>query len=171
MARRLLDTATKLALRGEASVQEILLSADIRPENQGMFQAELIAYQLFLLDVIVNRTFGEDARPVRKRMREQFADLAVQAVRKAGGEPSPPEEYVAFLEDRFEEYTPALRRSIESQGAPKWDALALPDAVINNVAESIAGDPLPTTALHFQWLSVFKEIPDALEKYEIVAEA
>lgn len=90
MAHVVLDAAVDLAVRGGSSVRGILESGGVEEGDDDVrFQAELIAYQLFLLDVIANRTFGDDATKVRERIRERFADLAVKVARKAGTEPKP----------------------------------------------------------------------------------
>lgn len=171
MAHVVLDAAVDLAVRGGSSVREILESGGVEEGDDDVrFQAELIAYQLFLLDVIANRTFGDDATKVRERIRERFADLAVKVARKAGTEPKPRGEYIAYLETRFREYAPALRRSMESEGKPEHGGFALPDAVLANVTGSDEPNPVAKTALHTQWPMVFKEYTEAFQEYEIVTD-
>lgn len=170
MAHVVLNAAVELAVSGEESVRGLLLKAGVEEENEARFQAELVAYQLFLLDVIVNRVFGEEADRIRKHMRERFADQAARVARAAGAEPKAQEEYIAFLEDRFREYAPALRRSMESEGEPEQGALALPEAVLSNVAGPGGGDVMAQMAMSAQWTHVFKEYPEAFQEYEIVEE-
>lgn len=171
MAHVVLDAAVDLAVRGEDSVRGILQSVGIEEGDEEVrFQAELIAYQLFLLDVIVNRTFEDDAARIRERLRERFADLAVRVAQKAGTEPKPRADYIAYLESRFTEYTPALRRSMKSEGKPEHGGFALPEAVLANVTGSNDPDLAAIMALHTQWPMVFKEYPDAFQDYEIVTD-
>lgn len=170
MAHVVLDAAVDLAVRGKDSVRGLLRSVGVEVANEVRYQGELIAYQLFLLDVIVNRTFGDQADRIRERIRERFADLAVRVAREAGVEPNPREEYIAYLESRFQEYTPALRRSMGSQGQPEHGAFELPDVVYQNITGREEANPAAKTALAAQWPTVFEDYGKALQEYEVVAD-
>lgn len=169
MAAVLLNTAVQSALQGDGSVYSLLEEAGVEVEKTPAYKVELIIYQLFLLDVLVHRTFDEMEDEVRKELREVFAEQAVSVVERMGGDPRSTEEYMAFLENRFQEYFPAAKRSLESEGQFESGAMALAETVYRTITGEEPGLQA-TMALTVQWTTFFSQLEETLEEeYEIVS--
>ncbi len=169
MAHLIVNAAVELAVSGDDAVQDMLGSTGVVLTDV-QEQAELVAYQLFLFDVIVNQVVPEYSHAVQERMRERFADLMTRVSQEAGLSGDRREEYLGFLEDRFRAYTPALRESMESEGKPEQGALALADEVLAHLGEEEDAPLQALLTIHAQWMEVFKNYPEELQEYTVVAE-
>lgn len=165
-----LQAAFTLAFQAESSSHNLLQSAGVAVEQDNEYQVELVIYQLFLLDVVINRVFGREAEEVRRRLRHRFADAIGDFLEESGVDPGPKEERIRLLEGRYEEYAPALRRSMQSGGQTERGTLALPEVACRNILRSEA--PLMAkTALASQWPVVLDKMREGFEEYELVTES
>lgn len=169
MAKVVHEAATDLARGQESSVHELFQSAGVMVTDDPRYQLEVAVYLLFLLDVLVNRAFGQNGVPVRERIRERFADRAIRLAGEPGLARKSESGWVSFLESRFEEYAPALRRSMESEGKMGREALALPELACANILGEDKATLQAQMALAMQWPQIFKHLGRTFrEEYELI---
>lgn len=170
LAEVLLNGAVQSALHGEGSVHSVLQQAGVELEKSGTYQAELVVYQLFLFDLLVQQTYDEYEDAIRRRLREKFAEHAASSVERSGGDPVSHEEYIAFAEKRFAEYLPAAKRSLNSAGKAEAGSMALAETVYQTITGREGKNPPATYALTVQWMALYGEIQETLrEEYEVVS--
>lgn len=169
LAQVTLRVASQLATEGDTSVRSMLQRAGaLSAVDDVRFRAEAIVYQLFLLSVILDRTFGKETDRIRKRLLKRFAELGERIARRSGEDPASPYDFEELLENRFEEYRTALWRSTSDSHISRRVALPLEEVACRRLTGTEETNPLARAALGAQWPLLLEHYAGAFRPYKIV---